>query len=603
MSAGDMYEDLEREQQRQPRRLVDHRAAWDQLVPLADADGVTRERVNAFVAGKQISLNALLALGTRVKTDTHGGIELAWGYETRNGSHAVTAVKFRPLGDKKRYALPQSVFQEPLVIGDVRSLNWFIAEGETDACRLYDLVGDVAAVLVLPAGARTFKPAWANLIPRGATVHLAHDADRYGDEGAGKAANIIAGRTVRVRPPVEGGDWCDWAGDRADFVQLVQAARGAEREQPFALTIREFVALERPAAEGLIVDTDGRTLIARNSLTLLGALGGAGKTTLFVELALHLAAGVDYLGFTIPRPASVLLLENEGPEEMFALKLAEKLRSFPHDLKARLAIHTLDWGGFSLGSDVLRERLRQEVAEHNYDLVFGDPLDSLGIEGVGSPEDTRKFLNLMKETGLHTTVAWWLNTHPRKEETKEALNEIAGAWGGKPDAVLLLRMLADDRSQVRFPKLRWAKRGKRPAILLGFDTETETFTYLGEEDEAERDYLAEITALLRNGQWRTVKEIAQKSDEGGIGANDGTVRQLLETHPDTFESRTGDEAKAVGRHPSATVWHLLTEVNSAPNAPNAPCAFAGEGEEGATCIPPIGDAGVALHLTPDQDLH
>jgi len=38
--------------------------------------------------------------------------------------------------------------------------------------------------------------------------------------------------------------------------------------------------------------------------------------------------------------------------------------------------------------------------------VFGHPLDSLGIEGVGSPEDTRKFLALMKETGLNKTVAW-----------------------------------------------------------------------------------------------------------------------------------------------------------------------------------------------------
>ena len=96
-----------------------------------------------------------------------------------------------------------------------------------------------------------------------------------------------------------------------------------------------------------------------------------------------------------------------------------------------------DWGGFSLADDVHRERLIREIAEKGYDLVFGDPLDSLVIEGVGSPEDTRKFLALMKQTGLGKSVAWWLNTHPRKEETKEALNEIAGAWGGKPDTVFV----------------------------------------------------------------------------------------------------------------------------------------------------------------------
>ena len=135
--------------------------------------------------------------------------------------------------------------------------------------------------------------------------------------------------------------------------------------------------------------------------------------------------------------------------------------------------------------------------------MFGDPLDSLGIEGVGSPEDTRNFLALMKQTGLNKTVAWWLNTHPRKEETKEALNEIAGAWGGKPDSVFLLRMLEDDRTQLRQPKLRWARRGKGPTLLFAFDPDTEAFSYIGEQSEDERDYLAEIRALLADGAWRT----------------------------------------------------------------------------------------------------
>src|SRR5262249_2130836 len=170
------------------------------------------------------------------------------------------------------------------------------------------------------------------------------------------------------------------------------------------------------------------------------------------------------------------LIENEGPEEMFASKLEAKIATFPHALKKRIGICTIDWGAFSLGDPTMRSRLQDDIEKWDYDLVFGDPLDSLGIEGVGSPEDTRKFLERMKETGLHSRVAWWLNTHPRKEETKEALNEIAGAWGGKPDAVLLLNQLDDDRSRLRFPKLRWAKRGRRPAILLAFDADTETFS-------------------------------------------------------------------------------------------------------------------------------
>jgi len=294
----------------------------------------------------------------------------------------------------------------------------------------------------------------------------------------------------------------------------------------------------------------------------LGALGGHGKTTLFVDLALHLAAGVDYPPFTVPRPVSILMIENEGPEELFAEKLEGRLASFPHELKGRLDVCTFDWGGFSLADATTRDRLVQEIAGKQYDLVFGDPLDSLGIEGVGSPEDTRKFLELMKQTGLNKTVAWWLNTHPRKEETKEALNEISGAWGGKPDSVFLLRMLDDDRTQVRQPKLRWAKRGKGPTLLLAFDAETEAFTFIGEESEVERDYLAEISGLLADGRWRTAKEAAAPSGKGGIGANVDTIKKVLEEHPDVFESRTGEAAKALDRKPQATIWQLVEEPQS-----------------------------------------
>lgn len=50
---------------------------------------------------------------------------------------------------------------------------------------------------------------------------------------------------------------------------------------------------------------------------------------------------------------------------------------------------TFDWGGFSLANDEHIERLMREVAENEYDLIFGDPLDTMGIEGVGSPWRSR----------------------------------------------------------------------------------------------------------------------------------------------------------------------------------------------------------------------
>src|SRR5262249_51170467 len=148
--------------------------------------------------------------------------------------------------------------------------------------------------------------------------------------------------------------------------------------------------------------------------------------------------------------------------------------------------------------------------------------------------------------------------HPRKEKTTEALDEISGAWGGKPDTVFLQRRLEDDRMQLRQPKLRWARRGKGPTLLFAFDPDVDAFTYLGDQGDEDRDRMAEIVALLGDGEWRTPKEIAKPKPDG-MGANVDTVKDLLEAHPDVFESRTGEAAKALGRSATATVWQLRAD--------------------------------------------
>jgi hypothetical protein len=295
---------------------------------------------------------------------------------------------------------------------------------------------------------------------------------------------------------------------------------------------------------------------------MLGARGGRGKTTLSIDWLIHLALGRDYLCFKIPEPIRILIIENEGPEDAFADKLRERISHLSDEdrrlVRERIHVYSFDWGGFNLAA--MTDQLVAYIAEHAFDLVFGDPLDSLGIEGVGSPEDTRKFLDLMKRAGLNSRVAWWLNCHPRKEETREAIDEIAGAWGGKPDTIMLLDLLGDDRSRVRFPKIRWAKRGKRPNVLLEFDADTETFSYIGEETDEERDYLAEIVDLFADGEWRIAKEIAAPKDDGGIGAGVDTVNKKLKEHPDVFRSCTGAEAMQLGRRPTATLWNVAVEV-------------------------------------------
>ena len=94
-----------------------------------------------------------------------------------------------------------------------------------------------------------------------------------------------------------------------------------------------------------------------------------------------------------------------------------------------------------------------------------------------------------------------------------------------------------------------------PNLILAFANEV--FSVVGterEEEEEERDLLAEIADLLDDGLPRTVAEIAKPRKEGGIGDRPEKVTACLQEHPERFLSFTGSDATAIGRHPSAVLW-------------------------------------------------
>jgi len=75
-----------------------------------------------------------------------------------------------------------------------------------------------------------------------------------------------------------------------------------------------------------------------------------------------------------------------------------------------------------------------------------------------------------------------------------------------------------------------------------------------------------VEEAIRSGlRFRAVffKESAQNLAERllpQIGANVDTLKALLGEHVNLFESRTGDEAKALGRRHNATIWQPKTET-------------------------------------------
>jgi hypothetical protein len=541
------YDRLERSEHA-PKRVVDHSAKWAALEPVGSVNGQVEERLARFCESKRISLAALEVLGARVVVRRGGKVELAFAGENEAGQ--VVAIKFRPLDSShESYAENPSTWLRPIVAGKRDSLDWLVVEGETDGARIVELVGDLAAIMVLPAGARTFKPEWAALIPRGARVALCHDADSEGDAGAEKAAKIIGGKTKRVRPPVEGGDWCDWEGGRDDFLEL--AGSSEERHYEFS-SLADFLAHPFPEAEPLLGEP-GAIFLARGSLLMVYGADGSAKSTWTIDGLAHLAAGIDWLGIAVPRPVRICIIENEGPPNLFQRKLEAKIESwegpeFAHNVFAFAG----PWGEFSFADAEAREALVAFCEEHAIDLVTANPTLGLGVAASGRPDETQQFVDWLVACGLKTDRAFWLLHHENKA------GQISGDWGRHPDTKVQLEQDGNrPRTKLTWAKTRWATLPSETvarACLLEWiiDTQGYSVTDLETVGASDSELEARLVEYLLEHPGATTNAI-----KASVKGTNSRIRELLEGERfDCFEGRNRSK-----------LWFVSTTTSESENDP------------------------------------
>ena len=121
------------------------------------------------------------------------------------------------------------------------------------------------------------------------------------------------------------------------------------------VTLEEFAEVEEEGAAALLGEP-GSILIPENADIMFYGDGGAGKTTLSVDLAFHLGSGTDWLGIPVPRPVPVLMIENEGPRALMREKLKRKLAAWDGpQLEGRVRVFEAPWGAFSFADVAWRE--------------------------------------------------------------------------------------------------------------------------------------------------------------------------------------------------------------------------------------------------------
>lgn len=129
-------------------------------------------------------------------------------------------------------------------------------------------------------------------------------------------------------------------------------------------------------------------LIARQTVSIVSADGGVGKTTLLVHLGICLSAGIDWMGprgFHIPRRAKVLYVLAEGSRHAFRNRLrgaCEAVGVDPDSIDWH--IHPSELTDFELRSGSVERLVRNARA----DLVF---LDTLGYFHGGDENDASEW--------------------------------------------------------------------------------------------------------------------------------------------------------------------------------------------------------------------
>jgi hypothetical protein len=390
--------------------------------------------------------------------------------------------------------------------------------------------------------------------------------------------------------------------------QAAARLNGSSPLEPFhVVTLDEFVAVEEPGADPLVGGDDGAVIPEGGDVMFYGD-GGAGKTTLCIDLACHLAAGDDWLGLPVTRPARVLLVENEGPRPLFRAKLRRKRDAWAGSaLDERVAVLESPWGGVTFADASSREALAGVIRDAAIDVVIVGPVTRSGMNEAGTLQEVRDFMDRIGEVREQSCrrVTFILVHHENKG------GQVSGAWEGAGDSLFHVQGQGHGRTRLYVQKARWASSHHATSLQLLW-TDGEGFS-LEEKPEVNDEAVAElIVDFVRSnpgGAWTPVeKSVSGVGNDRCRDVRDELLRrgQLVNVAKDDAGELVAldhvPERRAAHLHISddPTIAHLRRESGADP-AQAAPPGATGDQLSLRRAPRPKGGAGVGAAGAPPVD--
>lgn len=266
------------------------------------------------------------------------------------------------------------------------------------------------------------------------------------------------------------------------------------------VSLTDFISVEEETAEPLL-GSNTETLLPADGMLLMYGDGGAGKTTLTVDMAVHLGSGTPWLGIEVPRPVTLTLIENEGPRGKFRQMLSEKTASWD-GAPFTSNVHVLEepWTRFTLQEESHRIGLSAHIAATSTDVVVMGPLATLGMVGGGTPDEISTFEKLLTRLRalLERPISFWIVHHENKA------GDVSGAWERVPDTLCHVQAQGNGHTRLHWRKARWSSESHGTSLDLVWQAGR---SFAIREDEA-IDHHAELLGALGD-EWVTYKEAAK----------------------------------------------------------------------------------------------
>lgn len=394
---------------------------WDAASRLPDPG--ENELLDAFVQAKNISIAALVKIGTKIDENTLVFV-------------SAKGLKFRDLtpgAPKERWNYFGSEFPVPRIIqrGAEPSDTVAVVEGETDAARLIEAPYSFD-VAILQAGAKGIQAGYGPALSGYSQVLVATDNDEAGEIGFDKIKKLVT-HAQRWAPP-ESNDWSAFDGEWPAL---------PERPVVLPIIVKGADLLELTVPD--VASWFENALLPIGGSMIVHAPAKSFKSFAVLDLVSAVSQGEQWCGFDpLNEPGKVCVLQTEIPWPYFHERI-ERIRNNaaePALWDENFTVYSpLQRPTFRAGDHKAEDEILTNLVKNDINVFLLDPIRRIMGDGdLNSEKDVRavlSFLERLQDNGITTIAVHHDNKTAARQHDGDPLSMTgSGAFSGDPDSIL-----------------------------------------------------------------------------------------------------------------------------------------------------------------------